>query len=136
VSGLIENVILADEYLLILAVFLLFWFGAIKSAKMRFLSGILLVVLSIPFFLLGCGYGGGVGVLAYAFNTYMAETIFGIISLGIGVMYLLWSARSTLSRRRTPKHKLTTRICPRCGKNLSHLPDDIKLCPYCGNKLR
>jgi len=25
--------------------------------------------------------------------------------------------------------------CPKCGKNLSSMPEDITLCPYCGNKL-
>jgi len=28
-----------------------------------------------------------------------------------------------------------TRICPKCGRNLSQLPDDIKHCLYCGNEL-
>jgi len=26
----------------------------------------------------------------------------------------------------------TTRICPQCRKDLSDLPSDIKVCPYCG----
>jgi hypothetical protein len=27
------------------------------------------------------------------------------------------------------------RTCPRCGKKLSDLPDDIIVCPFCGRKL-
>ena len=27
------------------------------------------------------------------------------------------------------------RIFPKCGKNLSHFPDDIRYCPYCGSRL-
>ncbi|MCD6594027.1 hypothetical protein J7L00_08125, partial [Candidatus Bathyarchaeota archaeon] len=27
------------------------------------------------------------------------------------------------------------RFCPQCGKNLTSLPDDIRVCPYCGSKL-
>ena len=27
------------------------------------------------------------------------------------------------------------RFCPQCGKNLTNLPDDIRVCPYCGSKL-
>jgi rubrerythrin len=27
------------------------------------------------------------------------------------------------------------RVCPRCGKKLSDLPDDIVVCPFCGRKL-
>lgn len=31
--------------------------------------------------------------------------------------------------------KESGRFCPHCGKDLTSLPDNIKICPYCGYKL-
>lgn len=28
------------------------------------------------------------------------------------------------------------KTCPKCGKNLSELPEDIAVCPYCGAKIK
>ena len=54
-----------------------------------------------------------------------------------GVLIVRKGLMSISSKREIQANKVLqfTRICPRCGRNLSNFPDDIKRCPYCGNEL-
>jgi DNA-directed RNA polymerase subunit RPC12/RpoP len=36
----------------------------------------------------------------------------------------------------TEKPESEGRTCPKCGKDLSELPEDIAVCPYCGTKIK
>ena len=56
-------------------------------------------------------------------------------SLIVGSFLLGWGIASIMMKGKEGSVHQLIRICPRCGRNLSTLPQDIKRCPYCGNEL-
>jgi len=89
--------------------------------------GSVLIIFGVPF--LFANYyspeGALVGIL-YA----CVFLIPGILIVRKGL-----TSMSSKGEMRTSRVYQFTRICPRCGRNLSNFPDDIKRCPYCGNEL-
>jgi Arc/MetJ-type ribon-helix-helix transcriptional regulator len=44
--------------------------------------------------------------------------------------------RKKVGMTETEKPESEGRTCPKCGKDLSELPEDIAVCPYCGTKIK
>lgn len=57
---------------------------------------------------------------------------FGLI-LGFGL--LVWGFATRQKERHETRPLSRPKYCSRCGKSLSSFPSDIKLCPYCGDRL-
>ena len=57
----------------------------------------------------------------------------GILPILLGVFLLVWGYTSRSEKEKEVYRPI--RICPKCGRDLSHFPEDIKRCPYCGNEL-
>jgi len=58
----------------------------------------------------------------------------GLFGAVFGFSLMVWGLTSRSSTEVTQTRQVT-RVCPKCGKNLSLFPDDIRLCPYCGNQV-
>ena len=58
----------------------------------------------------------------------------GLFGAVFGFSLLVWGLTSRSSTGVTQTRQVA-RVCPKCGKNLSFFPDDIRLCPYCGNQV-
>jgi len=78
------------------------------------------------------GMGIAILVLGIFLLFLPAIGLLGIAPLVAGVFLLVWGLADKLEKRETRK---ALRICPRCGRDLSRFPNDIRRCPYCGNDL-
>lgn len=96
---------------------------AIRFPVFRSGVGLVTFILSVVALFFEVAVNAPVGFIA-------TSGLFGAV---FGFCLLVWGLTSRSSGE--ARTKQVARVCPRCGKNLSFFPDDIKLCPYCGNQL-
>jgi len=107
--------------LLVLTCIAIFIFLAINYPGRRLTLGITSIIIGNIFIFL---------LRPFASMSPLFDFIVYMFSLIVGFSLMVWG---TLTRRRERIVKL--RICPRCGRDLSRIPTDIKKCPYCGGDL-
>jgi len=62
--------------------------------------------------------------------------LFVVLFVILGVLLGWWLKELEMKVSEKSKRNVKVfRICPRCGRDLSLMPEDIKRCPYCGNEL-
>jgi signal peptidase I len=70
--------------------------------------------------------------ILFATNMLMWWCIGVSIVSGMGCVLVFTLTRTKMRHTQV----LSTRICPACRKDLSNLPDDISVCPYCGTAFK
>jgi len=92
------------------------------------------LVLAIKFPSLRIGLGAAALVLGIILSFIPLIGIFiGILPILLGVFLLGWGLASRSEKEKEVYRP--TRICVKCGRDLSRFPEDIRRCPYCGNEL-
>jgi len=75
-------------------------------------------------------------ILLFFLPFIMFGTPFGLLFISILVVVLVILRRRKRGiEAQKPTFAITLFACPQCGRDLSTLPKDITLCPYCGGKL-
>jgi DNA-directed RNA polymerase subunit RPC12/RpoP len=77
-------------------------------------------------------------VIVFFLPFILFSTPFGLVFLiAIAVIVSMRILRGKSIGKRGPRAQVGQRplVCARCGRDLSKLPEDIALCPYCGEKL-
>jgi hypothetical protein len=67
------------------------------------------------------------GIIILVFSIVGVWTLLGFIG---GILALIYKPESAVPP--PPIVQVVTRVCPKCGRVLK---EDVKFCPYCGNKL-
>ncbi|MEM1966822.1 MAG: zinc ribbon domain-containing protein [Nitrososphaerota archaeon] len=108
------------EWLILLIITIVAIYLVVKFPTLRLGIGVFFTIIGILLFLIPL-IGPILGALPFAF----------------GLALIVWGAVSLAHRKenKTLQQPVLTRICPKCGRNLSNFPGDIKNCPYCGNQL-
>ena len=95
---------------------------------------IIILILAVKFPSFRTALGAMVLVLGIILSLIPVIGIFlGILPILLGVFLLVWGLASRSEKKKEIYRPI--RICPKCGRDLSQFPDDIKRCPYCGNEL-
>jgi len=68
------------------------------------------------------------------FIALMGLLIVLVVILGVLLGWGLKELEMKVSEK-SKRNVKVFRICPRCGRDLSLMPEDIKRCPYCENEL-
>jgi len=98
------------------------------------------LAIKFPTFRVGVGFVTFVLSIVVLYIQLTMETTLGfVVTSGFfgtvfGFCLMAWGI-ATRAPAEEIKAQEVARVCPKCGKNLSSFPDDIQLCPYCGNQL-
>ena len=97
---------------------------------------LIFIIIAVKYPTIRVGVGAALIVIGLLLSMVPLVGLFlAASSLIVGSFLLGWGIASIMMKSREGTVHQLIRICPRCGRNLSTLPQDIKRCPYCGNEL-